>query len=128
MVQEPDQVEVESVRLPLELDQVLDCLGLEHGPLIADASELVHDIILVVHPCLLDESILVWLHLQMCCHVRQKIDGVIDLEDLAGISLGLGILRWSLKGILWEGGQVVLSDAKQAVAVGSDHCLPVSVS
>lgn len=121
-------MEVESIRIPLELDQVLHCLCLEHGPLIADSSELVHDIILVVHPCLLDEAILVWFHLQMCCHIRKKIDSIVDLKDLAGISLGLGILRWSLEGSLWEGGQVVLSNAEQTLAVGSYHCLPVSVS
>jgi hypothetical protein len=69
MVEEPNHVEVESIGVPLELDQVLDCLGLENGPLIGDASELVHDVILVVHPGLLDEAVLVRFHLQMCCHV-----------------------------------------------------------
>ena len=64
----------------------------------------------------------------MCCHIRKKIDSIVDLKDLAGISLGLGILRWSLEGSLWEGGQVVLSNAEQTLAVGSYHCLPVSVS
>ena len=127
VIHEPDHVKIESVRFPLELDQVLHCLGLENGPF-ADLGQLVHHVILVVHPGLLDEAVLVWLHLEVPSHVWQQVDGVVDLKDPTRVSLSLGLLGGPLEGNLGEGRKVVLSYAENAVAVWPDHSLFVGVS
>lgn len=120
MVDKTEEMEVEAISLPFELDQILDGLTVENFYLVASTHAL-KDIDVIVSNVLVPFSAVRILFLEVIgADPWEKIEAVLDLEHLSG---GLVIVIFIIHNavlIFWEHGSVMLSNGEDWLVQGSD--------